>query len=356
MQMEKDYRDKEDLHYSTLSAMRTDLNDRNSEAREKNVTNRGLYSENEMYKRIMDEKNLEISKLKMELGEYLDHNTKVIKEKQKLMSELDTVKDIKSMVQRDVERLKDTNLRLLEAKAIDNEKMKEKDLTYGMLLRKFDESTDEMLYLQNERKKLDNELDIARAGRRVNASEVDKLLMENTKLQDSQKQKSEEVKDLEFQLRRNERRLGDTNFLLRKREDELAGTKGRLTEKEIRAFEAAELARKAEKEKQTLETLANYHRRDADAQKKLKEEERLRNLQLSEQRKRLERDVLDKELEGAVAKRELAKVSEAHDGLLDDNYYLSQEVSAYRSHADVLQTQNRGVIHYFYYLNLIFVF
>ena len=341
--MEKDFREKDDATQDTIDKLKLDNAKGDVEKRDLQRQKENLYSEVVAYKSLNEDKSLEVMKMRAELNDMRDFNSKVIQDKNRLETDLLVLEVGKKKTAEECEMLKNMNERLAINQMKDEEKIKDQELSYKILLRRFDDAKDDVAKIELEKRRLKTDLEVVREGSKLGSYEKSKILFEKSEIEDEKRKQEQKAKSLEYDLARLEKRLTDSNVLLRDRGQELETTKRMLTREELKSYDAKYNLNQIEKEKDLIASLADKHRKDAVIEKKLRTEELRRNLELERENKLKDRIVKDKEADYYLAKRELQKVADAHDELLDHNYYLAKEADAYKEHADVLDFQNMRV-------------
>ena len=293
---------------------------------------------------MLDEKSMDISKVKTQLNEFLEQNSRLVSEKQQLGTELDIVREGRKANQREIDRLLNLNERLALEQSKNTDQIKDYEMQIMKKNRNIGEGNDNIKSLLDQKRDLEVELDIAREGRRSNQKELDRMILTSNKLAEEKNREEERVKDYAHMLSKLEQKVDDSNFLYVNKEKELTGVKEALNYAEDKNAESRLELKKLHNDKSTLEQLTVMHKKEADVQKMMREEELNKNLQLSTEKKRLERNLMDKELEAYTVKRELDKIAEEKDatvGIKDD---LEREVDALRDHMTLLSSQNQQVL------------
>ena len=70
----------------------------------------------------------------------------------------------------------------------------------------------------------------------------------------------------------------------------------------------------------------------------------MKKIEVAQNKKIIEKSLLQKDIEARSAKKELEKVKDLQDQLLEDHYQLNEQLSALKGHVEVLENQNYGVI------------
>ena len=347
---EKDARSKEDLQLNTIDNLKVETDVLRRSLDEKLGYNRELNSEVVAYKDILDEKNRDISNIKIDLADEMDESRKSIAQKKLLEDELSMVRESKFLTNEELKKAELTNDRLGNLRGEDIAVIREKDLEIGRMERHNAEAIEEINLLSKEKNAMETELDIARDGRRANQKEVDRMLILNQKLLDENKEREIRMTDLDYDMKRMVRKDADQGFLLDAKDRQLKDARQALGFAEDIGKESKTQLGRVLREKETLEHIADMQKKDALLNKKLRREEMEKNLQLSAEKKRLERNLLDREVEAYTVKKELGQASVFKGNLYDDNMVLENEVSALKSHTGLLMNQNREVYTIYIYI------
>ena len=162
----------------------------------------------------------------------------------------------------------------------------------------------------------------------------------NAKLAEEKRSLEDKSRELELNTKILEKKILDTNLLIDAKEREIRDYKKNINYSGVKNLELNDQLKKLFKEKETFELLMNQYKSDGDLNKKMKEEQLLRSLELEDQKKKLEVKYTSKELEALIAKQDLLRLGEDHSKLREEHVYLNQELEALKNHANVLENQN----------------
>jgi chromosome segregation ATPase len=340
IRMDADAREKEDLQYKKNSNLQEELRSANDLLAELERKTRDLSSDLTAHKALTDEKNGEITKIKRDITNVDAENTRLLREKRNAEADLATVKDGQNAARSEGETLSSYNNKLMEAKALEEKKLREAELEVATLSRRLREAQGELEDTQTLRIQKEKDLEVAQDIKQSSELEADSLYVKNKKLQDEKADWQIRNKDLELQVKKVNAKIDDLSVLIDSREKDARSTRLSANSAENNGLALKEEIFKFKKDNETYSLLLDKYRSDVDIQKKLREEESLRKVQLSGEKKKLEREALLKDIEARSAKKELEKIQESHDRLLDSKIQASQELDAIKQHAELLESQN----------------
>lgn len=277
-----------------------------------------------------------IESLRIRNDELLDRISRLEGETRNLATEVEIVRDGKIAAQREATLAKE-EAKLSPMK--ERSKTIEIELENQRLQRKYDEVRDHVHLLTVEKSRLETEVDLAREGKRARERELD-LMMGSRSAEKAKRELERKNIDLELELIRTRRKYEDVTSLVDNKEKELNQARRLLDYEESRNSDVKDKVRQLEREKDTLEYMAEKNKKDAELNRKLAMSEMDRNLELSRSKKEVERKAVESELEAMRAKREKARLEE----LAESGYMNSEELEAVKEHAEVLGYQNRKLV------------
>eukprot|EP00831_Metopus_contortus_P001478 TRINITY_DN1052_c0_g1_i1.p1 TRINITY_DN1052_c0_g1~~TRINITY_DN1052_c0_g1_i1.p1 ORF type:complete len:570 (-),score=136.84 TRINITY_DN1052_c0_g1_i1:11-1525(-) len=337
---EVELREKEGLYFGRSSALDGDLSKLHMTLSDHELTIKQGSVELETYKRMVEDKNAELAKLKKDLMNYEGENVSIFSRKKSAEVELEVAKSSQKIAQSESDSLYLANERLKKDKMGSAEKLRGAELEVSRLQRKIEDAELELRGIQSLIAQRDRELSMAREGRLVSQSEGDHLLLSNSKLRDEKSDLLRKKADLELQLQVASKRLDDELYLADIKDKELRSMRSGVSLEETRGFDERETLKKLHRENETLNYLLDKYRDDVNVQRRLRNEETTKKLELSAEKKRVEREALMKDIETRAAQRELETAKSVQSSVTEDQIQLSQELSAVRDHADVLEHQN----------------
>ena len=292
------------------------------------------------YKESANEKNLEIERLRREHAHYESENASLVRQKQNAESALASAEDSKQAAASKLESLRDFNDRLIKRQSEAESTLHKTEQEIVRLSLAIKTAEREYALAKNEVESAQKDLAVTRESRKYNEAEVAKQLAFNNQLQDEKASLAQRTNDLKLQLNVANQEFNRTLALLDAKERELRNARAGVGVSESTSFATTEELRQAQQENETLMKLLSKYREDVDFQKKLREEEALKKIQLSAEKKRLERDAVTKSIEARSAKRELELVQNKHEQIIEEKGRLADELNALKEHAVVLEKQN----------------
>lgn len=340
-------KDVDTFHAKKNESFQADIRGMKNRLEEKQNLLNGLNSELLSYRKLVEEKGIDLSKLKTEIANCAADNTDLLREKKRIEGEYSGELERKKAADLEIDRLNQLNDResLLQAEA--EKKAKENEFEILQLKREADKISDEITALQAVEKERERDIGANYEGKMNNQKEIEKLLALNAALEDENKELALKSKDEEYELAQNNNRIEDTYALIDNKEKDLKIAKSGLASVDIQTMDTMEQIKKLQKDNDALQGLLDKYKNDANMHKRLRENEISEKLEIAEEKKKLERAVLKKEMEALSAKKELDKVQVSKDILLDDHYQLNKELGAIKEHADILESQNNNVIFLF---------
>jgi len=304
---------------------------------------RDLAGRLDAHKALVDDKNAEIQKYKKQLADLGEENTRLARSKRSIEVDLDATKGAHKAAATEADGLADENELLANGKALAEQRLKEAELDVIRLSRKLDEVQLELNEVDKQRLQREKELDIATETKRLNQTEAETLSLRNSRLQDERAGLVQKAKDLELQLNMTNRKINDLLLLIDNKDKELRSIRAGASVAEEREYTTREDLKKLKNENDILQMLLDKYRGDVDKEKKLRDEETMKKYQLEDEKKKLAREALFKDIEARSAKKELEKVQDSRERLLDEKLQVAQELDAIKQHADLLETQNDTV-------------
>jgi len=337
---ERDYKFKYEAQEKDLDALRTEIKKYRLLIDEKLVHNIMISSEIKSYKDLIELKDKELEALR---GEYLNvstSNAHLSEDINRLKGDLAISKEERNLKQGEVHKAKLYNDALNLEKKIQNEKILKLDYEVSILKRKLYQADDENKLLGTDKKNLSSDLDMQKVARINQQKEAERLYLLNAKLAEEKRSLEDKSRELELNTKILEKKILDTNLLIDAKEREIRDYKKNINYSGVKNLELNDQLKKLFKEKETFELLMNQYKSDGDLNKKMKEEQLLRSLELEDQKKKLEVKYTSKELEALRAKQDLLRLGEDHSKLREEHVYLNQELEALKNHANVLENQN----------------
>lgn len=325
-----------DLHYKKNGQLQSNLTQLSTAAISKDIEIREANNNLTAYKRIVDEKNFEIANLNKEIEAIEKDNAMSYSIKKDAEADLTILKSSHRVAQNEAESLVMVNEHLKKEQVSSAEKLRGAALEAARLERQIETAKGELETLRELNLRKDREIRIASEGR-FSKIEEEKVESHNSRLLSEKASLSNKRNEIEIQIRLANRKLEEESIAAELKEKELR------TLKYEPSIEARMELRELEKKNETLRVLMEHYKDDAEFQKRLRDQATMSKLQLSDEKKKLEKEAIMKEMEARAAKRELERVQGTHERLLDDKYEVSKELTAIKEHAELLENQNQTV-------------
>jgi len=288
----------------------------------------------DQYKEMLKYKNDILLKLGEDTKKFEEISQNNEKSKVELQADLENLKKTKEVLQNELE-----SLWLLNEKAHKDVRKAEESSTEKYneactLQRKIDDLKTEIeLYNVNIEKKK-TELELAREAKNLKEGDSYELSNRNQELE-------KQVSELSDSLRKAEEKADELSKIfdyeiseVTQKGNELASIRENLISSDIKRLK---------EDNEGLKLLLEKYRQDAEAEKRLREEETFARIEIAKEKERIEREALSKDLEARSAERELARIKETHDQILEDKLAATEELNAIKEHVDLLESQNNQV-------------
>jgi len=333
-------KEKEELYNQNIFNLNEDINFLRRGLEEKNAMQKELSSQLYSSRQLLENKNLEINKLKSESFNYLEHKTKLLNEKRVLEVELVSSEDEKKKAQIELEKQFVLNNSISESKKLDEAKIRNKELELYEIEQKYVHANKEVVLLSSDKKKLEVDLDFQKEARYLQQKETENMIVLNAKLASEKKALEEKAREVELNLSRTEKKIVEISSLIDLKEKELNQARLSLSFNEEKNMEASATLLKLKKEKEAMSHISENYKREAELNKRLRDEQSLRAMELEIEKARLEKEALNKEVEAISAKKDLTKANELMNELHEGKYYIEKELDAMKEHTNILERQN----------------
>jgi len=340
VQSEINAKAKDDTQMKHIEKLKLELNELNGIIAGKNEEFKNYTVELSNLKLILDSKNNEIFKIKTDIKAGNSLNSKYLLDKNALENELAITIEGKKVAQGELDKLNIMNDSLEKEKNLNNERIQNLEIEFAQTGRKLGEIGDLNKLLSAEKRQLINDLNIQKEARLSHQKESDKMLLLNSKLLEEKKLLEDKASTLEYQLSQLDKKITETGLLIDSKEQELKTAKLSLNISEEKNLETKVNLDKLRKEKESLEILMNRYKNDALMNKKLRDEQTRRAIDLESEKNLLEKKVSNKEIEAYTAKKDLERIEESHKQLLSDHFDSNKELDALKEHTSLLENQN----------------
>eukprot|EP00826_Nyctotherus_ovalis_P008014 TRINITY_DN1206_c0_g2_i3.p1 TRINITY_DN1206_c0_g2~~TRINITY_DN1206_c0_g2_i3.p1 ORF type:complete len:365 (-),score=115.14 TRINITY_DN1206_c0_g2_i3:129-1223(-) len=287
---------------------------------------------------LADDKDAELARLKKDQAEYEES---VVRERERTRQLED---DVRALRQGHWSAKKD-----VEALAVETEYLSSERAAMGSKVRDIE---DEIVYLRQKTREEEERLDIARVARERRDAElaamrqrkeVETWNIQNTRLENDNRELTQRIADIELQFMKLKRRCEDSSLMLESRARELTQLRTSLSYSPRRSADMYAELKMARENNEALQRMLDRYREDADFQERLCKIEAANKIELEAAKRKLESEALSKDLEARLAVRELEKVRSSRDVLLEGRSQVDEELNALKEHAEVLESQNAAL-------------
>ena len=340
---ERDAKERAALVWKNTDNLQAELRMVNSTIATKELDIKDIENEIHAYKELLEEKNSEITNIRKELIAHEQENSLLLKENKQVSEDLLVSREGKLTAQDEADQQSLLNNQLSRSHDETKKLVMDKELEAAKLRRQLADVELQIKAVKSAKIEKESELDVVQSNTRATRGESSKFLELNNELQSEIRDLSNNAKSLELQLSRASQKYDDSLLIVDNKSKELQRLKSGLSYSEDQGVSAELELRKLSNENDSLQRLLEKYGKDVDFQKRLKEAESSQKLQLELEKRKLANETLGKEIEARNAKRELEKVKDSHEQLLDDKISMNQELDAVKQHADLLEYQNRKV-------------
>ena len=334
------YKEKENVywrkHEDLQSELRTFCNTLGAKTKELQDVNSGVQS----YKSLVAEKDIELDRLHREKDLRESDNLLLSKENRNLEADLAVIRDGRFDAEKQVDSLVLVNERLNKERILFEDRVKDTTQELLAIRKTFDDTEVRLEIAKRDKANTDSDLVAVLKAKNINQDEVERQRLINIRLEKESRELTQRVAALSAQLSQAQERYDGSVILLHSREKELGQVRSSLSYSESKTSVAqADLVR-ARQDNEVLQQYLDKYRKDVDFQKRLREVEAAKKLELETEKQRLEREALVRGAEVRLIQSELVKERDAHGQLLEEKIQTSEEVDALKRHAELLEGQN----------------
>jgi myosin protein heavy chain len=292
------------------------------------------------YRTLLEEKDLELDRLKRDLAVLEEQNFKVSKEKRMIEDEIINLREGRVRAEREVTELASRKQTLSNEHSLINDRTRDAEDKVRALRNEVQKELDRLEIIRRENTQLDNKLNTVLNGKNITKDRTTQVAVVNNRLEGDTKNKEQRLEKLKFQLQRSHKVQDELIIFLDTLQKELARVRAGINVPKVSCIEAGERLKELREENETLQRLLDQYRKDINFQKNLREIEAARRRELELERQELQRETRTRDYEVITTKQALANVKDRHDILLEDKVQISEELSALKQHAEVLESQN----------------
>lgn len=295
------------------------------------------------YKTSLSDKDIEIGRLRNDQAVRENANSQLIKDNRLLESDIVAIKEDRLRVERDADNLAIVNEQINKERVALEVQTKDTEMDGAVLRKRIEETEGRLEIAQRRSVQKESELANEIVSKNTTRDEVTRLNGLSLRLENEVNELATQAGSLESHLASIYKQCDDRNLLLKSKESEFIQSKAEFGRAEDRSFAISAELRKAREDNETLQRLLDQYRKDVDFQKKLREIETSKKLELEAEKRRLENEAISKEMEARTAHQYLQRVKDSHGQLLEDRMQLDEELNALKQHAQVLETQNMSL-------------
>lgn len=297
----------------------------------------------EAQKALIGDKDEEIIRLRKRLSDLANEAERIQRTKNSLELELKDAHDGHRSVERQVSGFIEESEQLKRAKAVEESRMREAEIEVEQLRRKLRDLQSMADMTEQDNFQKTRVLDEESKMQRYTQGEVTMLANKNRQLQDDNDRFLKRLSALEDELKFSNRRLDEMSLMIEDKEKEIKVLRSESNYADSKELAAREELRKLRQDNETYQILLDKYRNDAEFHKSIREREITEKFRLEEEKDKLAREAIIKQMEARSAREELEKYRGSHGQLLEERMASEQELEALKEHANLLEAQNKSV-------------
>eukprot|EP01022_Parablepharisma_sp_SALTPOND_P024935 TRINITY_DN562_c0_g1_i10.p2 TRINITY_DN562_c0_g1~~TRINITY_DN562_c0_g1_i10.p2 ORF type:complete len:575 (+),score=76.98 TRINITY_DN562_c0_g1_i10:141-1865(+) len=321
---------------SELKTLRTTLAEYETDIKD-------LTAESESYKNILYTKNSEIQKLKARISDTLEETAQVTCEKRLLETEYSVMEKARDSAKAEVDKLSGINERIKISNREDKENIERQKYEMETIQQRIAEIEEQGSVTAQEIEERDKLLKESQEARKAHEREVEQIEREVIKIKEKNVELNRSLSYLEFEIARTEQTLNREMQELERVDKENREAKYELSYMENKAIETKDQVKKLAEERLELEHLEASTRKNKELQNELLSQEKQKRAELEIKKQRLERTLLEKDIEIANSKRELDRAIQKYQNVREGHRQVSDEAAVLQEHVKVLEQQNEEV-------------
>ena len=337
---DKGNRDTNTMKFQEIDNMQKEIKEIEYKLTSKQRQLRELTSSVYSHKSLLGEKDLELQRILRNYNECKENNTRLQIESKMLEENLIEVKQSYIRAEKQIEDLTLTNKYLNNERIIVENRVKGVEDKIFALRKQLEVVDGELEIAIKNKEKINNKLKSIINAKNTKRIEADQLAVLNTKLEGTGKIIAKKITDLNHSISKSKKQYDELAIILDTRNKELFRIKAGLNYPKNSGLEAGNELRKLKETNENLQQLLDEYRKDVDFQKKLHEIEISKKREAEIEKKKMENETLSKNIEVIYTRKELEKVKDMNDQLLEDKEQLGKELDALKQHAEILKTQN----------------
>ena len=341
--MEADSREIDDLRFRKSETAKDDLRRSNAALVDIEAEVRDQSGKLNAHKSLIEDRNEEIIRLKRVLAGLADEGDRLRREKGALELELRNAHDGHKSAEMEISGFVERSEELKKAKAMEEQRMYDAEGEINQLKRRLQDLQVMADMAEDEHHQKSKQKEEASQIQRYAQGELSSLMGKNRQLQDDHDMLIKKMNDLEAELRLSNRNLDGISLMVEDKEKELTAVRSNSLLVDSKALGAQQELRKCNQDNDTLRTLLDKYKDDAEFQKRLRDQESTEKYRLEEEKQRLSKEAILRDIEARTAKKELEKYQDTHGQLIEERVMTSQELQALKEHTHLLESQNDNV-------------
>ena len=343
IRMDSDAKDREEMLFKKNYGLQEDLHKTNEGIVDVERQIRDVSSRLSAHKSIVDDRNAELARLKKNLADLTDESLRLQRARRATELDLQVAHDGHKAAESEVTGLLVESDRLKKSKILGEDRLHNAESEVEKLKRRLAEVQTETNIVDGQRIQKEKDIDAARQSRKYTQGEVEALSIKNNRLLDEKDMLAKKLNDLDVQARLTSRKYDDISVLLDAKEKEYKSIRSASGYAESKEYSTREDLRKIKTENETFQILLDKYRGDVEFQKRLRDDEAMKKYHLEDEKKRLSREAMLKDIEARTAKKELEKYQGSHERLLEENEMVEKELEAVKEHTGLLESQNENL-------------
>lgn len=292
------------------------------------------------YRSLLEEKELEVARLKRDMAALEEQNFKVSKERRMMEEDLGRAHEERRAAEREAAEFASRAQLLSSDHSLVSSRTRAAESAAESLRNDLHSALSHLEAVRRENTQLDARL-AAACGQGSSAKDRGtQMAVANGRLDGDVRGKEQRVEKLRFQLQRSRKVQDELVVFLDSLQKELARVRAGIGVPKVSCIEAGERLKELREENETLQRLLDQYRKDINFQKNLREIEATRRRELELERQELQRETRTKDFEVLSTKQALANARDKTELLLEDKVQIDEELNALRQHAEVLKSQN----------------
>lgn len=343
--MDIDAKEQEELQFRKSEVLQESLKRSSEVLSDVELDIRNQLDKLQAQKALLGDKDEEILRLRKRVAELAGEAERIQRTKTSLELELKDAHDGHRSAERQLSGYIEESEQLKRAKTIEESRMREAEIELDQLRRKVRDLQALADMTEQDNLQKTRELDEESKMQRYNQGEVVVLMNKNRQLQGDNDRFLKQLNVLEDEIRMSNRRLDEISLMVEDKDKEIRVLHSESTYADSKELAAREELRKLRQDNDTYQILLDKYRNDAQFHKSIREKEVSEKYRLEEEKERLAREAVMKDIEARNARKELERYKDTDEQLIEERMMSAQELEALKEHASLLEAQNHNVIY-----------